>query len=75
MMQTWARFISKTAWLWIGAWAIAAGLSWFAPKIPSLLGEESKGFLPADSPSQLAMARLREEFSENELFSSRATRV
>ncbi len=70
-MQAWARFISKTAWLWIGAWAIAAVLSWFAPKIPSLLGEESKGFLPADSPSQLAMARLREEFPDN-AFASRA---
>lgn len=71
MMQAWAKFISKTAWLWIGVWVLAAALSWFAPKIPSLLSEESKGFLPADMPSQLAMARLREEFPEN-AFASRA---
>ncbi len=70
-MQAWAKFISKTAWIWIAVWLIAAAISCFAPKIPSLLSEESKSFLPADMPSQKAMARLREEFPDD-AFSSRA---
>lgn len=70
-MQTWARFVAKTAWVWIAVWAIASALSWFAPNIPKLLSDEAKGFLPADSPSQRAMARLREEFPES-AFASRA---
>ena len=73
-MQAWARFIAKTAWVWIAVWAVASVLSWFAPKIPNLLSDESKGFLPAGSPSQLAMGRLREEFPES-AFASRAVVV
>jgi|CXWL01.1.fsa_nt_gi RND superfamily putative drug exporter len=70
-MQAWAKFISKTAWIWMAVWLIATAISWFAPKIPSLLSEDSKGFLPADMPSQKAMARLREEFPDS-AFTSRA---
>ncbi len=70
-MQSWARILSRTAWYWIGLWLAASALFWFAPKIPILLGEESKSFLPPDMPSQRAMALLRSEFPEN-AFASRA---
>lgn len=70
-MQAWAKFISRTAWLWIFGWLAASIACWFAPKIPSLLGEESKGFLPLNMPSQRAMALLKEEFPDS-AFASRA---
>lgn len=63
-MQGWAKFISKSAWVWIAAWAIAAIVSCFAPRIPSLLSDDARNIFPSDLPSQQAHARLREEFPD-----------
>ncbi len=73
-MQAWSKFISRTAWFWIFAWLAASIVCWFAPKIPSLLGEESKGFLPPGMPSQRAMTLLKEEFPDA-AYASRAVVV
>lgn len=70
-MQTWAKFISRTAWLWIAVWGAAAVAAFFAPNIPSLLGEDARSFLPPDSPSQQAINRMSAEFP-NSAHASRA---
>jgi RND superfamily putative drug exporter len=65
-MERWARFVSRTAWLWIIAWPIVSIVVWApAPRIPTLLEDDDTGFLPADVPSELASAKLREEFPEH----------
>ena len=66
MMERGARFISRTAWLWIVAWPIVSIAVWApAPRIPTLLEDDDTGFLPADMDSQQAAARLKEEFPDH----------
>ncbi|MCH7807850.1 MAG: MMPL family transporter, partial [Planctomycetes bacterium] len=64
-MERWARFISKTAWIWLIAWPIVALAVWVpAPRVQTLLEDDDTGFLPVDMPSRQAFARLKAEFPD-----------
>ncbi len=61
-----ARFIVRFRWVWLVLWpSAAAAIFLSAPRIPTLLADSDRGFLPADLPSQKALALLRTEFPEH----------
>ncbi len=64
-METWGRFVTRTAWVWLIAWPIVAFAVWWpAPRVQTLLADDDTGFLPPDMPSQQAAAVLRSEFPD-----------
>ncbi len=63
MMKRWARFVSRTYWVWVIGWPVVALAIWLpAPRVSNLLADDDTGFLPASSPSVQAQALLRQEF-------------
>ncbi len=71
----WAAFVHRTRWMWILLWPLAAGIIWAStPRISDLLSDSQVGFIPADMPSQQALAALNRAFPD-EPYASRAAVV
>jgi len=59
----WAAFVHRTRWVWIVVWPLLGVVIWaLAPRISDLLHDSRIGFIPADMPSQRALATLHREF-------------
>ena len=66
-MKRWARFISRTAWVWIVIWPIVDVAVWApAPRAPTLLEDDATGLLPSDMRSQRANDRGIDQYDQRE---------
>ena len=74
-MKLAAHWVVRWAWLWIALWPIAAVLAWHgAPRLSTILADDSQDFIPGDMPSRRAFALMRQEFPDSAP-ASRATLI